>query len=113
MPLRSPSSAGAGLVNLDPALPAHDKKAAPHEGVQHRRERVWVQVDGPGDLGPGPATWGSLHERDDLIHFGDMLTPFSVTALDPKLKIYHVHFQYVCTTHMLCGATTDRIDFPK
>src|SRR5262249_39458678 len=59
---------------------------------------------------PGPATWGSLHKGDDLVHFGDMLTPLPVTALDPRLEIYHVHFQYVCTTNILSSATTDKMD---
>jgi hypothetical protein len=57
--------------------------------------------------------WRSLHEGNDLVYFGDMLTPLSVTALYPGVEIYDVHFQYVCITHVLYAATTDKIALPE
>ena len=104
---------GPGLVDFDAALPAHREQPGLHESIQGRRQRITVEGDGFADVGPGPASWRCLHEWHDLVHFRNLLPSFTITALDPGLKIYHVHFQYVCTTHILCGATTDTIDSCK
>jgi hypothetical protein len=99
-----------------PILPRDGEQTELNKTVEQVVQGVPVQVvaNRLADLSPRYACVPSLgDEGDNQIGDRHMLTAFSITALNPGLKIDGVHLHYVCTPHIVCGATTDRKESRK
>ncbi len=103
-----------GPENEQTVLPGDGENPEFHEASEQgvQGDPVEVVANRLADLAPGHADVpGVGNKRHDPIGDRDMLTAHSITTLNPRGIINYVHVQYICTTHILCGATTDTTDF--
>lgn len=94
-----------------PILPRDSEQTELNKTFEKIVQGVPVQVvaNRLADLAPRHADLPGLGDKgDEEISDRHMLTALMITALNPRLEIDGVHSHYVCTPHIVCGATTDR-----